>query len=291
MPKQFFISVIGAGRVGQTLGRLWHNQGYTIESVVCRKLTSAKRAVRFIGAGKPNPKSLSKSDLFLLSVPDDELQNSVALLQQHFTDLKGSAVLHTSGSLSSSILQPLQKIGAPVGSMHPLLSFSSPELAVDQVAGGFFCVEGDNPATAIAKRLIKSIGAQPFEIRSSDKSVYHAAAVMASPHLTSLLSLSIELLMGCGLTEKKSGDVLLPLINTTISNLSKQGAATALTGPVKRADLSTIERNLDALTTANPLAEQVYRLLSLQGVKLTEQSGMPDEKLSGIVRRLKKKKA
>src|SRR5882724_4906880 len=245
MPKQLSISIIGAGRVGQTLGKLWRDQGHTIEAVVCSQIASARKAVRFIGAGNPNPQDLPKSALSLLSVPDDELPNAVDLLQRSFTDLNHAIVLHTSGSLSSSILKPLRKIGASVASMHPLLSFSSPKLAIDQVAGGFFCVEGEKRATSTAKQLIKSIGAQSFEIRPADKSVYHAAAVIASPQLTSLLSLSIELLAKCGLSEQKACEVLLPLINSTIANLSKQGAALSLTGPVKRADTTTIKRNID----------------------------------------------
>src|SRR4051812_41822566 len=125
MPKQLSISIIGGGRVGQTLGKLWRDQGHTIEAVVCSHIASARSATRFIGAGNPNPQELPKSNLFLLSVPDDELQNAVDLLRRSFTGLNHSVVVHTSGSLSSTILGPLRKIGASVGSMHPLLSFSA----------------------------------------------------------------------------------------------------------------------------------------------------------------------
>ena len=293
MPKQLSISIIGAGRVGQTLGKLWHDQAHKIEAVVCRQILSAKRAVRFIGAGKAEsstPKTLPKSQIFLLSVSDDELQNAIDLLRRQFNDLTGSVVLHTSGSLSSSALEPLQKIGASIGSMHPLLSLSNPELAIGQVAGGFFCVEGDSAATEIAKQLIESIGAEAFEIRSTDKGIYHAAAVMASPHLTALLSLSIELLTKCGLTEQRATEVLMPLVNSTIDNLSKQGAVDALTGPVKRADVTTIERNLDALSGANPVAEEVYRVLSVQAIRLIATSGTPNLKLLEILEGLRNKK-
>jgi Domain of unknown function (DUF2520). len=64
-----------------------------------------------------------------------------------------------------------------------------------------------------------------------------------------------------------------------------------LTGPVKRADITTIKRNLDALSATNPLAEEVYRLLSLQGVTLSRRSGVSDQKLSAIIAALRKKKA
>src|SRR5882724_10725232 len=109
MPEKITISIFGAGRVGQTLGRLWRENGYTIETVICQRKQSARRAARFIGAGSPEVSTVSampKSRVFLLSVPDDELQTAVLKLQRLFTDLHGSVVLHTSGSLSSEILNP-----------------------------------------------------------------------------------------------------------------------------------------------------------------------------------------
>src|SRR6266480_2674679 len=46
------LAIIGAGRVGRTLGRRLRELGWQIGSVVTRSEASARRAVRFIGEGK-----------------------------------------------------------------------------------------------------------------------------------------------------------------------------------------------------------------------------------------------
>ena len=257
---------------------------------MCQSVASARRAAKFIGEG--TAQSLenlahSDSDVFVLSVPDDDLSLVAKQLSGLRTYWKKSVVLHTSGSQSSAVLQAFAKSGASVGSMHPLLSFSSPKLAVNQIAGGYFCIEGHKRAMKVARLLIRALGAKAFEISPSDKSKYHAAAVMASPLLTSLLSLSIELLEQCGLPEKTARAVLMPLISSTIENLARQGAVDSLTGPVRRADLTTVERNLKAIGQKNSLANDVYRILSMQAAKLSQTAGVPDEKLAPLVSRLK----
>jgi predicted short-subunit dehydrogenase-like oxidoreductase (DUF2520 family) len=284
--KRLTISIIGAGRVGQTLGRLLHKSGNSIESVVCRTKPSARKAVAFIGSGTPLTSDLSglaASKLFLLTVPDDEISKTAERMAVLRTDWSGSIVIHTSGSLSSDALKPMSNQGAAVASAHPLLSISSPKSGIEQIAAGYFCIEGDKPATSMANRLIKSLGARTFEIKSTDKAAYHAAAVLASPHLTALLSLSIQLLEQCGLSDVEARKVLNPLVASTVENLWRHGASAALTGPIKRADVSTVRRNLRALAEFDELAENIYRFLSLQGVRLSNSADLSHEKLEPIV--------
>ncbi|MGH9777632.1 MAG: Gfo/Idh/MocA family oxidoreductase, partial [Candidatus Acidiferrales bacterium] len=45
------IAIVGAGRVGQTLGRALRRRGWRIVAVVTRRASSARAAARFIGAG------------------------------------------------------------------------------------------------------------------------------------------------------------------------------------------------------------------------------------------------
>src|SRR5262245_62586323 len=47
------IALIGAGRVGQTLGRLLVARGHRLTLVACRTSAAPERAVAFIGTGQP----------------------------------------------------------------------------------------------------------------------------------------------------------------------------------------------------------------------------------------------
>src|SRR2546430_9905965 len=122
------LAIIGAGRVGRTLGRGLREAGWKIGSVVTRSEASARRAVHFIGAGKAwagLTRQVLLSQVILITTPDDQIAavgRELARIGEG--ELRGRVVLHTSGATDSSALEPLRAHGAIVGSMHPLQSFS-----------------------------------------------------------------------------------------------------------------------------------------------------------------------
>jgi predicted short-subunit dehydrogenase-like oxidoreductase (DUF2520 family) len=282
------ISIIGAGRVGQAIGRRAREAGYEIADVVCRSRRAATAAVRFIGAGQTQSAaraSLSAADLVLISTPDDKISDAVELIQRNASNIGRAAVIHTSGALSSRLLDPLVVHGMAVASCHPLQTFQSPGRALRLIPGSYFCIEGQPRAVRAARRLVLDIGARHFTIATEMKSLYHAAAVMASGGVTSLTSISFEMLVRCGLSEADSKKVLLPLIEGTIANLRAVGAARALTGPVSRGDTGTIERNMKAIAAVDHDWLELYRLLASRSIKLIEQRSF-DRKLISAMKRL-----
>jgi prephenate dehydrogenase len=73
------LAIVGAGRVGQSLGRSLHENGWKIQSVVTRSEPRARKAVRFIGAGKPSAaitRSISSAPAILICVPDDAIRET-----------------------------------------------------------------------------------------------------------------------------------------------------------------------------------------------------------------------
>lgn len=267
------ISIIGAGRVGQTLGRLAREAGYEIGDVLCRTRRSALAATRFIGAGSPQAARgarLSAADLVLISTPDDRIEEAADLVRSNIESLKGASALHTSGSLSSEALAPLY--GVSVGSCHPLQTFESPVRALDLVSRSYFCIEGEPRAVRSARRLVRSFGSPHFEIPTGMKGLYHAAAVMASAGLVSLLSISLEMLARCGLDDARSRRVLMPLVEGTVANVRAVGPARAVTGPVRRGDMKTIRRNMESLARVDSRWLEVYKLLNERAASLAGKS-------------------
>ncbi|HWP41771.1 MAG TPA: DUF2520 domain-containing protein, partial [Blastocatellia bacterium] len=176
--------------------------------------------------------------------------------------------LHTSGSLSSEVLRPLGAYRMSAGSCHPLQSFESPARAVALIKQSYFCIEGERRAAGAARRLVRSLGARYFEIPTEMKGLYHAAAVLASGGVVSLVSISLELFARCGLSPGESRRVLLPLIEGTVANVRAVGPARALTGPVRRSDTRTIQRNIDALAATDSRWLQIYMLLTERAIQL-----------------------
>jgi predicted short-subunit dehydrogenase-like oxidoreductase (DUF2520 family) len=190
--------------------------------------------------------------------------------------MKRAVVLHASGAVSSDALAGLRQSGFAVGSCHPLQTFESPSQALTVIQQSYFCIEGDAAAVRAARSFVRRIGARSFEIPTDKKPLYHAAAVLASGGVTALLSVSFDVLRRCGLNEAQAQQVLLPLTQATLANVETVGPRRALTGPVRRGDIGTVRRNLEALTAYDLHGLAIYRLLAAQGLRLVESQIDPD---------------
>ncbi len=177
---------------------------------------------------------------------------------------------HSSGLLSSTFLQPLKKLGAKVASFHPIQSFSSKETPALHWRKIFITLEGDREALALAREIIRKIGARPLEIARKNKPLYHAACSLASNHFISLFSLASDLLEQAGLEKSQALEVLKPLVDGTWKNLKLTDPSRALTGPIVRADWMTVRKHLRALKSF-PLAREIYQRLALQALSLAEK--------------------
>ena len=81
------------------------------------------------------------SDVVLITTQDSEIENVAETLSEKLTHKP--FVFHTSGSLSSEILQKLKEAGCRTGSIHPLVSISDAVLGADRFEDVYFCIEGE----------------------------------------------------------------------------------------------------------------------------------------------------
>jgi predicted short-subunit dehydrogenase-like oxidoreductase (DUF2520 family) len=273
MKRPLKLSIIGAGRVGQTLGRLGREAGYEVVDVVCRSRRSATKAARFIGAGLPQAAAGSRprpANVIFIATPDDRIGEAIQLIADNRQRIGRAVVLHASGAASSDALAALRGLGFAVGSCHPLQTFESRQRAAAVIRQSYFCVEGDAKAARAARAFVRRIGAKSFEIPTAMKPLYHAAAVMASGGVVALLSVSLDVLQRCGLSEAQARRVLLPLTKATVANVEAVGPRRALTGPVRRGDVGTVRRNLAALAASDAQGLALYRLLAAHSLSLVQ---------------------
>ena len=293
------VAVIGAGRLGTALGQALNNAGYRVEIVVARRRTSAHRAAKLIGknaAGleirqlnrlsRSQSVRLSRCALILISTPDDAIasvaeQLAVLFNSRDVEPRRASArriALHTSGALSAAVLSPLQRAGFATGSFHPLVSISDSRTGADAFRNAFFAIEGDRLATRAAKSVARSLGGQSFSISPSAKALYHAAAVTTSGHVVALFDIALEMLVNCGLSRRRSRQILLPLLESTTRNLSTKDPRLALTGTVARGDVSTAKRHLASIKSHKLLdALAAYILLGHRSLSLARgRTANPD---------------
>ncbi len=299
------IGVIGAGRLGTALARALASRGYSIAALVTRRANSAKRAMSLVWNESHAPQTLTAAhldrlpaiDLFLITTPDDQIKISAERLARAIDDAPCAArakqrcpvALHTSGALTADELKSLRERGFAVGSLHPLLAVSdSATGATNLQRGVFFCIEGDPAAERAARALVRDLKGQSFSIAARHKALYHAAAVTASGHAVALFDLAIELLAHSGLTKMQARCVLLPLLRTTLENLSAQTPARALTGTFARADAATVRKHLIALHAEmeGDDAMMIYTLLGKRALALAKENGVDSAALKEVARAL-----
>ncbi len=243
------LAIIGAGRVGRALVRRLRELGWKIGAVVTRSEASARRAVRFIGAGRAcagMTRQILASRVILIATPDDE----IAAVAQELArigeeELRGKVVLHTSGAMDSAVLDAVQSRGAAVGSMHPLQSFSG--VSVPSMEGKVFTIEGETSAVRVARRIACALGGSPVRIAGSKKLLYHAAAAMAAGHVLAVEEAATQLLLSLGMKRSEAVRALLPLTRQVLENFERLGPRAAWTGPLSRGDFNVVRAHLEAL--------------------------------------------
>ena len=295
------IAIIGSGRLGTALGLALSRAGHRVPLVASLHSAHARRAAKLIGREtKPaalrhltNPAplknlnnkekidALTQADLIVIAISDDAIEGLTQQLAAVFgTRSKGDrgrarrrVAMHTSGALAASVLEPLKREGFAVGSIHPLISISDPATGADWLARAYFSLEGNSQAVMMGRQLVRSLGGHSFQIRPEMKPLYHAAALMASPNLTALFDLALEMLGRCGLSATRARHVLLPLIESTLANLVRQDPRSALTGTFKRGDLATAIKHIKAIKGEKLIeALQTYVALGNRSLSLAKPS-------------------
>lgn len=269
-------AIIGCGRVGTALAKYLAKCGYASTGLASKSLASAKRIADLIGAlGFSNIlwEAAKKADIVFITTPDGAIKSVCDIISKMNGFKSGSVVLHCSGALSSTELTSAKTCGAYIGSMHPLQSFASTEYEFNPFSGIVTSVEGDREAVEAAKNVTEDLGSHCVTIKTEAKMLYHASAVVASNYLVTLLDLSFSLIELAGVTGEDALRGLKPLIEGTISNVEKMGIRNALTGPIARGDVRTIEKHLSEIGSKTPRLLSIYRTLGLYTVEIAKAKG------------------
>jgi predicted short-subunit dehydrogenase-like oxidoreductase (DUF2520 family) len=280
------VSIVGAGRLGTTLGAALARRGWRVEAIVDRDARAAREARRIIGQGRASVSlgaaARSKGPI-IISVPDDTVGRVAAGLARSGGAWAGRFVFHTSGLLPARILAPLARRGAHVASLHPVQAFPRKDAPASIFKGITWGLEGDAEATAAAAEVVRALRGDLLLLTKENKPLYHAACTLASNSLVALEWTAAGVLQKAGIGEDVASRMLLPLLQGTLQNVKNLGLEKALTGPVLRGDIATVRKHLKALRD-DPASREVYVVLGKQILRLASKSALP----AGRVRALKR---
>jgi len=283
------IAIVGCGKVGTALAKFLSEAGYGISGLASKSFSSAKRLADLTGAGRFTTipwEITKKADIVFLTTPDSEISDTCSNIAFNEGFKRDSVVLHCSGALPSTILSSAKSCGAFIGSMHPMQSFALNEGDESPFHGIIFAVEGDAQALHIAIKIAVDLGADCISISMEDKTLYHAAAVVASNYLVTLLSLAFRLIEHAGISGSDTWKVLKPLIKGTLLNIEKAGIPAALTGPVARGDIKTVERHIKAIREKSPELLDLYNTLGFHTIGIAESKGTLSKKSADILKKI-----
>lgn len=272
------VFILGAGRAGRGLARALRASGVTVVGLHGRTTESGYPAVT---AGTI-PETLREAGIVLVAVRDAQLEDALReLLRSGLAP--GAVVLHVSGSAPDVLLAPVRAAGHPSGTFHPLLPLSSAAEAPRLLHGAWIGVDGDPAAREAARALADVIGARTLEIPEGEKARYHAAAVFASNFPIVLAEIAARLLTDAGVPSVEARDAVQGLLAAAAINLRGRAPAEALTGPVARGDVGTVQAHLGALAGD---AREIYVTLARAAADLARQAGANPEALDRIRRLL-----
>lgn len=258
------LNVIGAGRVGRVLARLFAQSGaLQVQDVLTRSPDSARAALDFIGAGTaaPDLQAMRPADVWMLAVGDDQIEPVAGALAA-IHGLDDAVAFHCSGARAADALDPLARRGAWTASVHPVRSFADPESVASRFAGTFCGIEGAPQALERLAPALAAIGARPVAIGSETKTVYHAASVFASNYLVTVMDAALRAYAAAGVPPELARELAAPLATETLANVLRLGPEAALTGPIARGDTATVARQQAALDAWDKQTGNTYQALA-----------------------------
>ncbi|MDZ7718977.1 MAG: DUF2520 domain-containing protein [Balneolaceae bacterium] len=282
------ITIIGTGALGSTLQMFFEENGYLVRSAwnSRRGLIYSDSSEKFETVDRTLPESDSESgDLIFITTPDDLIKRTAQSLSNQPISWGKKIVVHCSGNLTSDELTSLSESGAKTVSMHPLQTFKRGD-GSDRFNDITMSLQGDNDAKEKLKPIIQEMGAQSLNLNKKQKRYLHIAAVMASNYLVALMFSVENLLKDAEL--KEGFDALETLVNQTVTNIFEKGPADALTGPIARGDVESVQTHLSELSGIDQ--KNLYKILGLEALKIARQSGsVPEDTMNKLCRLFEEK--
>jgi predicted short-subunit dehydrogenase-like oxidoreductase (DUF2520 family) len=188
---------------------------------------------------------LKKADVYILAVSDDIIE-SLSL------QVGKGLMVHTSGSTSIDKLPKTTRRGV----FYPLQTFSTEmDVDFDEIP---VCLEAEQEEDyVLLEKLARTISSRTLRLDSPKRFLLHTAAVFVNNFSNHLWYIGQELCEQQGLP----ADLLKPLIKETTRKLDYITPFEAQTGPARRRDNSTIQKQIKALdnTTKSAIYKEITK--------------------------------
>lgn len=272
MSKKYSTSLIGIGALGSRfLHFLKSSKNFELKQIISTKNYSEFTIPQNVSVNYSIEK-ISQVEVVFLCLPDSLIFETLEKIEK--LKIEKLTVVCFSGSLT-----PNQKLNFSYGFLHPVNSFPEKSTSHNDLKKIFWNLLGDSQFSEIAKSVVSELEGQIFELKSENsKPLYHTSCVLASNLVTSLLTTAEESLSKALQNPKQAKTILHILVKSSVENYFLTEKEKALSGPVKRKDFETVEKNLNSLKNDFPQGIEVYKSLSKNLLKILETKFSESEK-------------
>jgi len=274
------LGFIGSGKVARALGFDLAEKGFEISGYYSPNLSKHIQLDRAYIQGMAFNTSadvVNTSDITFICVKDDALSDVVQTLKEAYVTNQvkkdNTYLIHTSGVHASDIFSPLDQYGVHGYSLHPLQSFASAEAGKAQLKETYFSFEGTHVDKIVDNFLLNS-GYPHFKMALESKIKYHAAACILSNYLVTTLDFGIQMMATLGIDDALARRAIWPLVQGTIKNIENKGTTEALTGPIARGDILTIQKHLSSLEGFD---KKLYTTLGIKTLEIASRKNVNQE--------------
>ena len=266
------ISIISTGKLGSNLAIALQDSKYILKAV-----HSSRKNQRILLQKKLNDNILVTSDIneaikdskyIFISCSDDLIKRIVSKINSK----DNQVLIHFSASVSLSALSICNNKSNMTGTIHPLQTFPNINCS-DRLYKIPYAIESNhNDVLDWLYNFAKNFEGIPLKLSPEFRNIYHAAAVTSCALITSLISISSDMLDFLKLDEDTRINMLLPMINSTVEGISKEGIQRSMTGPYIRGDFDTINSHINILENFDPIISLAYNSLALYTLEKTQIS-------------------
>lgn len=276
-------AIIGPGRVGTALAMALDRAGYDVVAVAGRgqaRIEDFRR--RLPGASAlPAADAARAAELVVVCVPDDALAGMVRSVARDDGVADGSRWVHVAGGFGTEVLRPARLAGARVAACHPAQTFPDPDVGAAGLPGTAWAVTAGEADLGWARVLVTDLRGSPLTVAEGNRTLYHTGLVVGANATSAVVTLARDLLLGAGVPDPRP--FLAPLSTTAAGNAAERGAA-ALTGPVRRGDAGTVDRQLSELRTVMPEAVAAYVELARLALGHARRAGLDEDAAAAVER-------
>ena len=214
----------------------------------------------------PTPE-LREADWLFLTVPDRELAAVAQLFHQSGLVRPDAVWIHTAGVYGVEVLPA----GRPRLALHPAASISGKPEEVEGLTWAVEVAEAGRETPDFARltentnaagpagparpageagkaaaEIVALLGGRMVLVPGERRAFYHAATALAANLSAAVWLLAEDMLKAAGFSPDDAHQTVMRLARSSLANVEQAGAA-GVTGPVRRGDLETVQRHLQAL--------------------------------------------